>query len=145
MEPYRILERDAERIRSWIETRGGAHVWDSCNLSDPGARWVVPVRHPDGTVNEQKPHWGAGRVIRTLTRLDEVEVVTGQLVRKFHVGVRMGSQGMMLKVTEGGSRRIRAAVEKAGDGAWYEFDYSTQDACIYAPGPPQNLAVWQPS
>jgi hypothetical protein len=49
----------------------------------------------------------------------------------------MGSQGLSIKVTDGGTRRIRAAVAKAkeqyGD-AWYEFDYGNyENAVILAP------------
>ena len=54
-------------------------------------------------------------------------------VKRFHVGVRMGSNGLALKVTDGGSRRIRREVSKAGEGAYYAFDYLTQDAIILRP------------
>ena len=59
----------------------------------------------------------------------------------------MSSQGLSLKVTDGGTRRIRAAVAKAADNAadhlaWYEFDYQTQEAIIYVHGTSQSLADW---
>ena len=41
---------------------------------------------------------------------------------------------MSLKVTDGGTRRIRKEVGKAGEDAWYEFDYGTQEAVIFVPG-----------
>jgi hypothetical protein len=55
-------------------------------------------------------------------------------VKRFRVGVRAGSQGLSLKVTDGGTRRIRSAVKRAGEGAYYKFDYSTQEAVIFKPG-----------
>jgi len=52
-------------------------------------------------------------------------------VKRFRVGVRMDSQGLCLKVTDGGSRRILRELLKVGDGSFYEFDYFTQEAVIY--------------
>lgn len=49
---------------------------------------------------------------------------------------------MTLKVTDGGSRRIRAAVSKAGEGSWYTFDYSTQEAVILKPSSLTTLGAW---
>ena len=40
-------------------------------------------------------------------------------VKRFHVAVRLGSQGFSLKVSDGGSRRIRREVAKAGAGAFF--------------------------
>lgn len=137
--PHRITSDIADSIRTWILERGGAQVWDSADLSNPGQEWMTPVRSADGATNTAKPHWSAGRVVRVLTQLDEVEVVGKRLVKRFHVGVRMGSQGLKVKVTAGGTRRIRAAVAKAGAGAWHEFDYATQDALIFAPTDPSPL------
>ena len=54
-------------------------------------------------------------------------------VKRFRVGVRWGSQGFMLKVTDGGTRRIWKEVSKAGEGAYYRFDYMTQEAVIMKP------------
>jgi hypothetical protein len=54
-------------------------------------------------------------------------------VKRFRVGIRMGSQGLRVKVTDGGSRRIRREVAKAGAGATYTFDYMTQEAVILVP------------
>lgn len=59
-----------------------------------------------------------------------IEVYEPVVWKRFHVGVRMGSQGMSLKVTDGGSRRIRAEVEKAGEGSYYEFDYWAHENCL---------------
>lgn len=56
-------------------------------------------------------------------------------VKRFHIGLRMGSQGLIVKVTDGGTRRIRHEVAKAGDGAYYTFDYGTQEAVIMRPAP----------
>jgi len=54
-------------------------------------------------------------------------------VKRFRVGLRMGSQGFLIKVTDGGSRRIRREVSKAGEGAFFVFDYSEQSAVIMKP------------
>ena len=50
---------------------------------------------------------------------------------------------MSLKVTDGGSRRIRREVMKACEGAFYVFDYSSQEAVIMAPASNMPLLDWQ--
>lgn len=40
---------------------------------------------------------------------------------------------MQIKCTDAATRRIRAEVAKAGDGAYYVFDYATQEAVIMKP------------
>jgi hypothetical protein len=49
---------------------------------------------------------------------------------------------MTFKVTDGGTRKIRAAVDKAGEGATYEFDYETQEAIITVPDKRVSLAEY---
>jgi hypothetical protein len=63
-------------------------------------------------------------------------------VKRFRIGVRGSDNGLSLKVTDGGSRRIRSAVAKGRDGARYVFDYDTQEAVILAPNGKVNLADW---
>jgi len=48
-----------------------------------------------------------------------------------------------IKVTDGGTRRIRAEVEKAGDGAYHEFDYDDyKNAVIMAPEKEMSLSAY---
>ena len=103
------------------------------NSSDPGFSRTTPLHNADGSP-VTKPHWKVDGVPeRVITDASEVVVSVDVEVKRFHVAVRMGSQGLSVKVTDGGSRRIRAAVAKAGGeaaGASYIFDYSTQEAII---------------
>jgi hypothetical protein len=46
---------------------------------------------------------------------------------------------VVMKVTDGGTRRIRAALAKYGEDSWYEFDYSTQESVIFLPGETMTL------
>lgn len=64
-------------------------------------------------------------------------------VKRFHVAIRMGSQGFSMKCTDGASRRIRSAVAKAGEGAYHVFDYTTQEAVIMAPEKVIPLPEWE--
>jgi len=77
-----------------------------------------------------------------ITDPNEVGVSLDREVRRFRVGVRAGRQGLSLKVTDGGSRKIKAAVEKAGEGAYYVFDYYNQEAVILAPEKTCSLTEW---
>lgn len=54
-------------------------------------------------------------------------------VKRFHIGLRKGTQGFLIKVTDGGTRRIWRELAKAGPGSIYTFDYSTQEAVILKP------------
>lgn len=142
MTPHRIIAANAPLIKSWLAERGGVAVWSSVNLSNPGASWTTPVRASDGSL-ATKPTWQAGNApSRIITDPAEIIVDEPQEVKRFRVAVRMGSQGTMLKVTDAGTRRIRAAVVKAGEDAWYEFDYSTQEAVIFRPGRSVPLAEY---
>lgn len=129
----------AHRMLDWIKNRGGIAVWRSVNLSNPGASWSTPAQ-TDG-VPTPRPTWQAdSKPERLIIYPSDVVVVVRKEVKRFHVGVRVGGGGF--KVTDGGTRRIRAAVAKAGPGASYEFDYATQEAVITVPHKTVPLVQW---
>lgn len=81
------------------------------------------------------------------TNPDEVMVVTNKEVRRFRVGVRRSGNGMSMKVTDAGSRRIRATVDKLNEDrednmASYHFDYETQEAVFTVPDKIISLTEW---
>jgi hypothetical protein len=48
-----------------------------------------------------------------------------------------------MRLTAGGSRKVRAAIAKAGLGAYHVFDYELQEAVIMAPtGAAITLTQW---
>jgi hypothetical protein len=133
MEKHRITAQTAGQVAEWFRTRGGVAIWRSVNLSNPGASWTCPINGPDGQP-AGKPTWQAdSKPARIITDPAEVEVTTYKEVRRFHVGLRRGSQGFSVKLTDGASRRLRRELEKAGPDSTYEFDYSVQDAVILVP------------
>src|ERR1035437_8627895 len=126
MEKHRVKAENAARIWEWLETRGGIVVWDSVNLSNPGASWTGPLNDKDGKP-AIKPNWQCANTPgRVITDAAEVVVDVPKEVKRFHIAIRMGSQGISYKVTDGGTRRIRAACAKAGKDSWYEFNYVEQ-------------------
>lgn len=121
-----VSEENALTLWGWIQHRGGVTSWSSLNLADPGRdRWQTPADRGA----EAKPHWAAGDP-RIITDAHDIDVVTLEECKRFHIGVRRGSQGMSLKVTDGGTRRINHELAKAGEGSAYRFDYFTQEAVI---------------
>ncbi len=132
MEKLRITAGNASKIWEWFQERGGVCVWECLDISNPGASWATPLRTADGD-NSGTPHWAAS-LARTITDPAEVIVDVPAEVKRFHVAVRPGSQGLSPKLTDGSTRRVRKAVEKAGDGAWYGFDYATQEAVVWRAG-----------
>lgn len=124
---------NAQTFHHWITAWGGVAIWPSENLSDPGRSWSTPAKDPNGNP-APKPNWAAAnQPERVITDLKDVDVITYKEFRRFRVGVRMGTQGLCLKVTDGGTRRIRSALCRAGEGATYRFDYETQEAVIEVP------------
>jgi ribosomal protein S6 len=133
MEKHIVAAENAEKMAGWIKDRGGIAVWRSINISNLGISWTTPAVNVDGSPSA-RPSWQAdSKPERIITDPTEVLVSVDKEVKRFRVGVRLGSQGMSYKVTDGGSRRIRAAVAKAGEGAYHVFDYETQEAVIMAP------------
>ncbi len=139
IEKHRVEAENAFLIWGWIQTRGGLFLWKSIDLSDLDKSWTGPVTNEDGSP-KTKPHWkSADSPYRVITDDSEVVVDTPQEVKRFHVAIRPGSQGLTLKCTDGATRRIRKEVSKAGDNEWYAFDYGTQEAVIYVPGETVSL------
>lgn len=136
-----IGEQSAWQVAGWIRNRGGVAIWDKIDLSCAGEQVLTPAL--TGKEPTAKPHWSVADMPRVITDAKQVLVAKDKEVRRFHVAVRMGSQGLKLKVTDGGSRRIRAAVAKAGKGAYYTFDYDTQEAVIWACEQTLPLPEWE--
>jgi hypothetical protein len=121
-EQHHIVAENATKVWNWLQTRGGLAIWASVNLSNPGASWTSPRLDADGQPT-RKPTWEAGNEpVRVITDPAEVVVDVPTEVRRFRVAVRMGSQGLTLKLTEASTRKVRRAVEQAGEGSWYTFD-----------------------
>ena len=127
-EPHRVDIDNVAMIKEWLTTRGGLAIWNSHNLANPGASWTCPVLDDKGKP-KPAPTWEAGEVIRIILDPKEVLVMIPLVVKVFHVAVRKSSQGLSLKVTAGGTRRIHDEVDKAakkyGKPAYYRFDYGS--------------------
>ena len=135
-----VIPANAGLIAKWIAERGGVAVWRSINLSNPSASWTCPVKDKDGTVNT-RPNWQcASTPERIITDPAEVVVLKPREVRRFRVAVRQGMNNpYTLKLTDASTRKVREAVAKRGEGAWHEFDFSTQEAVIYTSEEPIPL------
>lgn len=133
---------DAPRIWEWITNRGGIVRWPSVDLADLGRSWTTPYKDEHGEVRTEAPHWKAPRPSHHITDIDDVCVAVDREVKRFRVAIRRSSNGLSMKVTDAGSRRIREAVAKAGVGAYHTFDYETQEAVIMAPESVLPLSRW---
>lgn len=138
---HSVAPENVLKFREWFATRGGLAIWHSINLSNPSGSWTTPALAVDGTPT-LKPTWQAADAPeRLITDPSEVVVTVAKEVKRFHVAVKRGG-GLMLKLTDGGTRKVRAAVAKAGPDAWHEFDYTTQEAVIFVPGIEVPLPEW---
>jgi hypothetical protein len=141
MEPIRTSINNAELLAKWIKGRGGIAVWKSQDFSEFGKEMFTPAFTDGGEPKPYpKPSWKVGNEPeRIVTDPSQVILDTPKEVKRFRIGVRPGSQGLVMKVTDGGTRRIRAALAKYGEDSWYEFDYFTQEAVIFVPGETMTL------
>lgn len=120
-----VTQENASLIHEWLRSRGGVAVWESVNLSNPGAEVLTPADRTD------KPSWQVGNApVRIVTDVTQVIVTVLKEVKRFHVATRFGSQRLSVKVSDGGSRRIRSEVTKAGAGATYVFDYGDYNNAV---------------
>jgi hypothetical protein len=141
LEKHVVAPENAAMLK--LETRGGIAIWGSVDLSNPGASWSTPRLNKDGKPSE-KPTWQAGNEpIRIITDPAEIEVHVPKEVKRFKIATRMGSQGLSIKLTDVSSAKLRKAVAKLGDDAWYEFDYDTREAVIYLPDAKVPLMEWK--
>jgi hypothetical protein len=73
----------------------------------------------------------------------EIDVIVPKVFKRFHGAVRMGSQGLSMKLTDGASRRLKSYLAKAGQGSWYEFDYGAEEnVVILVPDKTVPLSKW---
>jgi hypothetical protein len=143
LEKFIVHSDSAQQIAGWLKAGRGVAHWTSIDLSDPGFELTTPALQADLFTKTEKPHWKVGsEPKRVIFDASEVEVRTFELAKRFHVGVRMGGNGLALKVTDGGTRRINRELAKTGDGATYSFDHETQDALIFRTKGSQPLTDW---
>lgn len=146
-ERHSCSTENAVKFQEWFKSRGGILIWPSIDFGSLGTSWTTPYRNADGT-QATKPTWkAANEPSRHITDPAEVDVITEQEVKRFHVATRMGGNGLSIKVTGGGTRRIHKEVEKAqekyGKPAWYAFDYGDYKNCvILVEGDRQPLPEW---
>jgi len=123
-----------ERFEEWVKTRGGIAVWTNHDLSDPGAGNVYTPALTDGKLT-LAPCWRCGRnPAEVVTDLSRFRFAKGEReVDRFKVAVRMGAQGMKVKLTDASSAKLRKRLEKHGPDAGYRFDYENQQAVVTVP------------
>lgn len=143
---YTVEVAHAHKVEKWLKERGGILLWGSIDLSDLGKSMVTPALDDTGHP-VAKPSYQMGNTPADhITSINDVGVIEAKELKRFHVGTRVGSQGFTVKVTDGGTRRIRSEVAKAKEKhgwAWYEFDYGDErNAVIMVAGDTVPLTEW---
>lgn len=143
LSPHPCPLENARLFLSWIRERGGLALWRSLNLSNPTQSWTGPLMGKDGNPATKPVSFAEDKPYRVITSADDVVVCVDREVKRFRIALRMGRQGLSVKLTDHASERVRKEVAKAGPGAYHTFDFSTQEAVIMAPeGNPTPLPVW---
>ena len=133
LKPYVTTAEDAEKIADWLRNRGGIAIWQSIDFSRAGQTLTTPATTTEGTPFPKPTNWVDPTPACIISDFADVLVSKDVEVKRFHVALRLGGNGMKVKCTDASSRRIREAVDKAGEGASYVFDYDTQEAVILRP------------
>ena len=139
---HRILVANADQVWRWFQERGGIAVWKSIDICTAGQSWTTPLRDSEGNSMPRQDWRMEEKPSLTITDPAEVVVDMPREVKRFRIAVRVGGQGLLLKCTAAASRRIRRECEKAGEGAWHDFDYATQEAVILVPGESKPLVEY---
>lgn len=133
LNPYITTSDNADKIADWLRTRGGIAIWQSLDLSRAGETLTTPLHTAEGEPYP-KPVWWVGDTPECIiTSLADVLISNDIEVSRFKVALRMGRAGLKITCTDASTRRIRAAVAKAGEGAYHVFDYETREAVILKP------------
>jgi hypothetical protein len=133
LKPYVTTPENAEKIADWLRTRGGIAIWTAIDFSRAGQSLTTPANTLEGNPFPKPAYWVAATPGCVITDPAEVLISHDAEVKRFRVALRMGDNGLKVKCTDGATRRIRAAVAKAGEGAYHVFDYETQEAVILKP------------
>ena len=140
MTNFICTEENAPKFLDWIRNRGGLLIWDSANLSNPGASWTTPYKDTNGMIYT-KPTWEAKREpARHIIDTDKVMVQKHKEVKRIPIALRRGD-GLSIELTTHSSRKVRMAVDKVGEGATYSFE--DREAVIWSPDSnPIMLTEW---
>ena len=130
----------AHMFLNWLQERGGISIWKSVNLSNPSASWSAPFNDAEGNP-KTRPSWESDtKPERIITDPAEIAVQVDKVVERLPLFIKRRAS-MHIVLTDACSRKVRAAVEKAGIGAYYQFD--GDEVVILAPdGQPVPLLEW---
>lgn len=114
---YTVESSTADKLRSWLDTRGGVAVWQNCDLGSPSIG--CPAYTP---ADSASPHWQYGnKPIEVVTDRARFQVRTLREVAR--VKVRRGPP-CYGGINRADRAKLDRALDSAGDGAVYCEDYS---------------------
>lgn len=136
--PITCVPQNAERFAMWIRERGGICLWKSLNLSNPGASWCTPFTTEDGQ-EAGKPNWQTENTPAVVvTSMDEVGVEIPVEVRR--IKISLIQRGLKVVLTDGSTRKVREALDKVGERAFYTFE--DEEAVIWEVRGTVGLEEW---
>lgn len=124
-----------EKFKTWIDSRGGVKVWRNINLSNPDAGNQFTPALTGDLQSYPKPHWSVEfqELVTDLGRFKFVKEI--KEIKRVRIAVRQSSNGLMLKLTDASSRKVRKACEKVkeqyGTAGMYRFEFN--EAIIEVP------------
>lgn len=123
MKAITIEPENESKVANWLKNRGGIAVWKNCDLGSPsiGCESYTPATHEDGKM-ATSPHWQYGNTPdRVIT--DPADVLVQVRKEVSRVKIRRGPP-YLGGVNRADRPRLDAALEKAGEGAAWQEDWS---------------------
>lgn len=142
---HECSEENAAKFLDWIKNRGGVAIWKCLDLSDPGKTWSTPALEVDGTPKKKQVWQMANEPYKIVTDPEKIKVYFAKEHKRFHVAVQRGD-GFRFELTSGATRKVWKEVEKAGEGAFYVFDYGDYENCVIMvpdKSKEMSLAEWE--
>lgn len=123
---YKVTPEQETKIVTWLKERNGVAVWRNCNLSSHsiGTEAFTPATQADGSP-AQCPGWQyGGTPIAVTTDANDFVVEVFEPFAKMRV--MPGKYGPPCDPIKRGRDKVDKALALAGEGAYWQFDYSTR-------------------
>jgi hypothetical protein len=135
---HEVIVENAPRFLYWIEKRGGVAIWMPIDFASSSVS--TPAMTDGHKTDKPGWHW-ANEPEMVIVDPAEIRVLYPKEVKRCHVAIRRGAQGLRIKLTDGSDRKVKRLREKYGNDCWFEFDYDTQEAVFFLPDPDHNISL----
>lgn len=127
MKQIQFTKEQASKAVEWLSNRGGIAVWTNCNMSSQslGTESYTPALTADGKPMGS-PGWQYGQTPSRIVT-DPAEVCIVEYAEHARVRTIPGKYGPPCDPIKRGRDKVDAALQTAGDGSYWQFDWNTRN------------------